>query len=213
VKGPQGSRSSRWREAASSVPWMLYLVRHGRTEANASRRLLGRLDIPLDELGRRQAGALGRVPFLREAERVVTSPLIRTVETAEALGPPVTVDERWVEIDYGVHDGADVDGVPELFAQWAADLSFSPEGGESLAAVGCRVRQAGEDLSSEAADHDVVVVTHVSPLKAAVAWALGVGDEILWRMFVDLASVSVIGCGRGLPTLRVFNDTSHRPSQ
>ncbi len=192
---------------------MLYLVRHGRTEANASRRLLGRLDVPLDELGRRQAEALGRVPFLREAERVVTSPLIRTVETAEALGPPVSVDERWVEIDYGVHDGADVDGVPELFAKWGADLSFAPEGGESLAAVGSRVRQACDDLWSEAGEHDVVVVTHVSPIKAAVAWALGADDEILWRMFVDPASISLIGCGRGSPILKGFNDTSHRPSQ
>ena len=49
-----------------------------------------------------------------------------------------------------------------------------PGGGESLAAVGSRVRQACDDLWSEAGEHDVVVVTHVSPIKAAVAWALGV---------------------------------------
>jgi broad specificity phosphatase PhoE len=170
------------------------------------------MDVALDDVGRRQAEALGQVPYLRDAERVVTSPLTRAVETARALGPPVTVDERWVEIDYGVYDGADVDGVPELFAKWGADLSFTPERGESLAAVGSRVRQACEALRSEAEDHDVVVVTHVSPIKSAVAWALGVGDEILWRMFVDLASVSLIGCGRGSPTLRGFNDISHRPS-
>jgi broad specificity phosphatase PhoE len=192
---------------------MLYLVRHGRTQANATRRLLGRLDVPLDDVGRRQAEALGRTPFLRDAERVVTSPLMRAVETAEALGPPVTVDDRWVEIDYGRHDGAAVDGVPELFEKWGADLAYTPEGGESLAAVGKRVREACEDLRAEAAAHDVVVVTHVSPIKAAVAWALGVSDEILWRTFVDVASVSLIGYGPRTPTLRGFNDISHRPSQ
>jgi broad specificity phosphatase PhoE len=76
-----------------------------------------------------------------------------------------------------------------------------------------RVRDACEDLWPEAAEQDIVVVTHVSPLKAAVAWALGVGDEISWRMFVDVASVSLIGSGRSGPSLRTFNETHHRPSE
>jgi hypothetical protein len=51
-----------------------------------------------------------------------------------------------------------------------------------------------------------------------VAWALGVGDETSWRMFVDVASVSRIGTGRTdsdgapLPSLRSFNETQQRPS-
>ena len=196
---------------------MLLLVRHGRTAQNASRRLLGQLDVPLDQLGRRQAEALGRAEFLRGAARVVSSPLDRARETAAALGPPVTVDDRWTEIDYGVYDGMEVDAAPELWRQWGRDLGFAPEGGESLASVGTRVREACEDLWPEAAEHDVVVVSHVSPIKAAVAWALGVGDETSWRMFVDVASVTCIGAGRPRggkpgPALRTFNETQHRPS-
>ena len=191
---------------------MLYLVRHGRTAHNASRKLLGRLDVPLDDLGVRQAEALGRVGVLHKASRVVTSPLARARDTAAALGPPVTVDARWAEIDYGVHDRADIETVPDLWREWTADLGYAPEGGESLLAVGERVREACRDLWPEAAETDVVVVTHVSPLKAAIAWALGVGDEVCWRMFVDVASVSCIGAGRGSPTLRSFNETQHRPS-
>jgi broad specificity phosphatase PhoE len=191
---------------------VLYLVRHGRTAHNASRKLLGRLDVPLDDLGVRQAEALGRVGVLHKASRVVTSPLARARDTAAALGPPVTVDARWAEIDYGVHDGADIETVPDLWREWTADLGYAPEGGESLLAVGERVREDCRDLWPEAAETDVVVVTHVSPLKAAIAWALGVGDEVCWRMFVDVASVSCIGAGRGSPTLRSFNETQHRPS-
>jgi broad specificity phosphatase PhoE len=191
---------------------VLYLVRHGRTAHNASRKLLGRLDVPLDELGVRQAEALGRTEFLHNAIRVVTSPLARARDTAAALGPPVTVDARWAEIDYGVHDGADLDTVPDLWREWTADLGYAPEGGESLLAVGERVRAACRDLWAEAAESDVVVVTHVSPLKAAIAWAIGVGDEVCWRMFVDVASVSCVGAGRGSPILRSFNETHHRPS-
>jgi broad specificity phosphatase PhoE len=191
---------------------VLYLVRHGRTSHNASRKLLGRLDVPLDELGVRQAEALGRVPFLRQSVRVVSSPLERARATASALGPPVTVDERWTEIDYGVYDGSDLGEVSGLWEAWAGDLGYVPPGGESLLAVGERVRDACSDLWEEAAGHDVVVVTHVSPLKAAVAWALGVGDAVSWRMFVDVASVTCIGPGRSAPTLRTFNETHFRPS-
>ena len=191
---------------------MLLVVRHGRTAANASRRLLGRLDVPLDELGRRQAEALGRHPRLHDAARVVSSPLTRALETAAALGPPVEVDERWTELDYGKYDGMSVEAAADLWRLWGRDLDLAPEGGESLAAMGRRVRAACDDLWAEASEHDVVVVTHVSPIKAAVAWALGVGDETAWRMFVDVASVSYIGPGRSGPALHRFNETHGRPS-
>ena len=179
---------------------------------NAGRRLLGRADIPLDELGLRQAEALGMVKELSNASRVVTSPLQRARQTAAALGPPVTVDERWIEIDYGILDGVKLEEAPELWRGWAKDLSFAPEGGESLKAVSERVRAACEDLWAEASEVDVVVVTHVSPVKAAIAWAIGAGDETSWRMFVDVASVSSIGPGYTGPVLRTFNETHHRPS-
>jgi broad specificity phosphatase PhoE len=191
---------------------VLLLVRHGRTAQNAARRLLGQLDVPLDELGRRQAQALGSVEVLRGASRVISSPLIRARETAACFGLPVTVDDRWTEINYGIYDGAAVDAAPELWRQWGRDTGFVPEGGESLRTLGARVRQACEELWPEAADRDVIVVTHVSPIKAAVAWALGVGDETSWRMFLDVASLTRIGQGGSGPSLRTFNETQHRPS-
>ena len=192
-------------------------MRHGRTASNASRRLLGRMDVPLDDLGRRQAEALGRSPLLRPVTRVVSSPLRRARDTAAALGRPVTVDERWTEIDYGIFDGLELDRAGDLFRQWGRDIGFIPEGGESLMSLGSRVRAACDDLWPEASVDDVVVVSHVSPIKAAVAWALGVDDETTWRMFVDVASVSCIGPGRPgarapVPSLRLFNDTHERPS-
>jgi broad specificity phosphatase PhoE len=191
---------------------VLYLVRHGRTAENAARRLLGRLDVPLDELGRRQAAALSAVPELAGATRVISSPLQRARDTAAAVGPPVTVDPRWTEIDYGVFDGAALTEAAELWAGWDGDLEYRPPGGESLAELGRRVRSACDELWAEAEAADVVVVSHVSPIKAAVAWALGVGDETCWRMFLDTASISVIGPGRRGPNLRMFNQTAHRPA-
>jgi alpha-ribazole phosphatase len=190
---------------------MLILLRHGQTDANAARLLLGRADPPLNELGRGQAQALAAVERVAGARRVVTSPLLRTAQTAALLGPPVVVDDRWIEIDYGRYDGTPLVDVPaELWTCWRADPAWAPEGGESLAAVGRRVRGACDELMAEAASADIVVVSHVSPIKAAVAWALGAADESVWHMFLDVASVCRIGIGSEGPSLRSFNERGGR---
>lgn len=187
---------------------MLYLLRHGRTASNAAGLLLGRADPPLDALGRAQATAAAAV--VGHAARVVSSPLRRARETAAALGPAVDVDERWIEVDYGEYDERPLAEVPaDVWARWRSDLAFAPPGGESLQAVGERVRAACADLADEAAERDVVIVSHVSPLKAAVAWALGVGDEVTWRMFVAPAGLATVAIGPRGPSLRAFNETGH----
>lgn len=187
---------------------MLILVRHGRTEANASRLLQGRrIDPGLDDLGRRQAAALAAT--LPAVAHVVASPLRRTRETAAAFGRPVDLDERWIELDYGALDGTPLSEVPaSLWAAWQADIDFRPEGGESLAELGHRVRSAAEEIVEEAGRHDVVVVTHVSPIKAALAWALGVGDEVAWRSFVAPASITRVSTAPRR-SLHAFNVTAH----
>ena len=192
---------------------MIVLVRHGQTAANASGLLQGRADPPLTELGRRQAEALAGA--VRGATRVVASPLARARETAAALGldAEVEVDERWIEIDYGDYEGWPLADVPaDLWARWRADPSFALPGGESLAAVGERVRSACEDLAGFAAGADVVVVSHVSPIKLAVAWALGVDEAVAWRMFLGVAAVSRVLVGPAGPSLHTYNDTHHLPS-
>jgi broad specificity phosphatase PhoE len=198
---------------------VIVLVRHGRTPANAQGLLLGRADPALDDEGRRQAARLGGGLAGLDVGRVVTSPLVRCRATAEAVaavagagggGVPVEVDERWVELDYGVLDGRPMATLgAEGWATWRSDVSWVPEGGESLASLGLRVRDACEGLSAEAAERDVVVVTHVSPIKAAVAWALAVGDEVAWRMWVAPASITRIGVGPAGPALRSFNEVAH----
>jgi broad specificity phosphatase PhoE len=189
---------------------VLVLVRHGQTQVNAEGRLQGRLDAPLSELGRRQAASLAAV--VPRAARVVSSPLVRARETAEVFGLPVEVDERWVEMDYGEYDGRPLAEVPtELWERWRSDADHRPPGGESLTTVGRRVRAACAELLEDAVGHDVVVVSHVSPIKAAVAWALGVGDEAAWRMFLEVASVCRVGVGPHGPVLRSFNECTHLP--
>jgi broad specificity phosphatase PhoE len=187
---------------------MLVVVRHGRTEANAAGLLLGRLDPPLDLLGVEQAGRAAHA--VGPVDRVVSSPLRRAVETAGMFGLPIEIDDRWTELDYGELDGVPVTQVPEaMWAQWRSDVDFAPPGGESLADLTRRVHAACEDLCDAARESTVVVVSHVSPIKAAVAWALGVGPEVAWRTHLDPAAISRIVIGRRGPLLRTFNEVAH----
>ena len=187
---------------------MLILVRHGRTAANASGELLGRRDPALDEEGRSQALAIGRA--LDHADRVVSSPLRRCRETAEAIGRPVEIDERFIELDYGALEGTPVADVPSTtWAAWRADTAWRPEAGESLDDLAARVWPALSDLIADARTRDVVVVSHVSPIKAALAWAIGAGIESQWRCFVQQASISRISVGGPAPSLHSFNEVHH----
>lgn len=184
------------------------LVRHGRTQANRDGLLLGRLDVDLDDLGRAQAAALAA--RVGPVDRIVSSPLRRTVQTAEAWNAPVQTDDRWLELDYGEFDGRPQREVPaETWTQWRADLDFRPTGGESIRRLGRRVRVACDELADEVRDGHVVVVTHVSPIKAAIAWALDVPDDIAWRMFVAPASVTRIAVSERGPSLHGFNLLDH----
>lgn len=187
---------------------MIVLLRHGRTAANAAGLLLGRLDLPLDKLGESQASAAAAA--VGAVDRVISSPLLRARQTAEHFGAPVEIDPRWIELDYGKWDGVAVNSVPaEVWSEWRTDLDLRPPGGESLRVVATRVREACEELAAWAVDRTVVVVTHVSPVKAALAWALDVGDEVAWRCYLSPASLTRIRVGPNGPSLVAFNEVGH----
>lgn len=189
---------------------VLILVRHGRTPANAAGLLQGRMDQDLDDHGARQAQAVARFVERRYGvDSVVSSPLKRAAQTAEAFGRPVEIDDRWIELAYGVYEGTPHTSVPsEAWQRWRDDPGFVPEGGESLTVVQTRVRTACEELIGRASDENVVVVSHVSPIKAAVAWALGVDVGISFNCHLDQAAVCRIAFRSGRPILSTFNETA-----
>jgi broad specificity phosphatase PhoE len=189
---------------AGDTRMMLLLVRHGETLSNRQGLLLGRADPSLTDVGEEQARHFAQV--LPAPDRVISSPLRRARATAAAFGRPVEIDERWVELDYGELDGrASTSVSEEVWAQWRADPSFAPPGGEPLSALSRRVVAACADVCEQAATSTVVVVTHVSPIKAALAWALDTSIGVSWRMYVEDASVSRIDVGPDGPVVRWFN--------
>jgi broad specificity phosphatase PhoE len=197
---------------------VLILVRHGESVANAQGLLLGRTDAELTDAGRVQAES-ARTLLQGPVAEVRSSPLRRALDTAEllSLDPAVAVDERWIEVDYGEFEGQPLGGIPaEVWQRWQRDRDFRPEGGETLAEVDRRIAVACEDLfavdgaGARRPDGDVVVVSHVSPIKAAVAWALGTVD-LYWRLHLRTASVTRIGWNRDAPILHSFNEVAVAP--
>ncbi|MFL3020748.1 MAG: histidine phosphatase family protein [Candidatus Poriferisodalaceae bacterium] len=141
---------------------------------------------------------------------VVSSPLRRALQTAEPLGLPCRVDERWIELDYGEWDEKPIGEITkEEWIRWRSDPAFTPPGGESLEELDRRVGLGCEALLLEAEESNVAVFTHVSPIKSAVSWALGTGEQISWNLSVGQAQITRIAVRDGRPVLTSFNETGH----
>ena len=100
-------------------------------------------------------------------------------------------------------------GLPAVAAKWRSDPTFAPRGGESLAELRGRVGPRTRALLEREGDGMVVVVSHVSPIKAMILIALDLGDLFAWRLRLDVASISRVGPGPSGPVLLAFNDTGH----
>ena len=195
----------------------LLLVRHGATVHSAAKRFSGRNDLPLEETGRAQAAALAARDF-GDVAAIVSSPLRRTVETAQAigggLGLPVETLDDLVETDFGSWEGSTFAEVlasdPDGLRRWRASLDFAPPGGESFAAVGERVDRARAALVDRFTGSTVIVVTHVTPIKLLLGSALQAREAALYRIHLDTASVSVVDFyADGNASVSLVNDTSH----
>jgi len=189
---------------------MIVFARHGQTAPNRDGLVLGRADPELTEEGRRQAERLAEALAGEPVTAILTSPLLRACQTAEAVsaacGLPVTVDDRLVEIDWGTWEGRPAGSLAVADVDRGRADGTAPEG-ESLTSLTARVESFCLDML-ETEGH-VVAVSHVSPIKGAAAWALGVDGTIAWRMFLGLASITRVGQGRTSPVLLSFNETGH----
>lgn len=190
---------------------MLIFLRHGRTPNNAQARLQGQEDAPLDDVGFAQSRAAGE--YIRERwqiDRVVRSSLTRTAQTVEAAGfgdIDTRIDDRWAEIEFGTYDNRRIAEVlTELASSWASDIEYTPPDGESMGSLHRRVAGALEELrAGHTPGRNVLVVSHATPIKSAVVWAMGGPAEMILRLRISLASITLVEHGPAGPLLSEFN--------
>jgi broad specificity phosphatase PhoE/ribonuclease HI len=204
---------------AQGAPTKLLLLRHGQTELSVQRRYSGRGNPPLTDLGRRQADAAAEYVARRGVIAVViSSPLQRAYDTAtaaaKALGAEVVVDDDLIETDFGDWEGLTFSEAaerdPELHRNWLRDTSIPPPGGESFVSVRTRVQRARDRIIAEYAGADVLVVSHVTPIKTVLQLALDADSNILYRIHLDLASLSISEFyPDGKASVRLVNQTDY----
>lgn len=204
---------------ATGTPTRLLLLRHGQTELSVQRRYSGCGNPELTDTGRRQADAAARFLAQRGGiSAVISSPLQRCHDTATAaaklLRLDVAVDEDLIETDFGAWEGLTFAEAaardPELHRRWLTDTATEPPGGESFDAVQRRVRRARDRIIAERAGTTVLVVSHVTPIKTMLRLALDAGPAILYRLHLDLASLSIAEFfADGPASVRLVNQTAY----
>ena len=179
-------------------PTQLWLVRHGQSEGNVARDrahlhnaevldIAERdMDVPLSQLGRQQAQALGRWLAVQDErpDVVIVSPYVRAVETAEiitmsaGMDCQICLDERLREREFGVLDLLTRRGIESRFPVEAerrrrlGKFYHRPPGGESWVDVALRIRSLRDSLGREHMDSRVLLVTHEVVI-------------VIWRYLLD----------------------------
>ncbi len=203
---------------AEGQPTTTILLRHGQTEFSTERRFAGRGDIALTDNGRMQAAATAARLAARRIDAIVTSPLQRARRTAEAVaaatGAPLAVDDGLVEADFGKWEGltfgAAAQRWPGEMSAWLASADVAPPGGESLADAARRVLAALDRLLAAHQRETLLLVSHVTPIKTLACRALLAPPAALFRIHLDVASLTEIDWfADGPALLRSLNDTAH----
>ena len=172
-------------------PRRVLLLRHGRTEWNASGRFQGQMDSPLDLIGRAQAAAAAVAVAPMRPDAIVSSDLSRTANTADAVGAEVglsvSLDARLREINLGEWEGltrAEArERFPAEYASWQAGSDARRGGGETYAEVGARASSCiVEWLDRLGPGSLLVAVTHGGTARATIGTLLGFDPDLYWRL-------------------------------
>ncbi|MCE7008342.1 bifunctional RNase H/acid phosphatase [Kibdelosporangium philippinense] len=215
------STPAKW-TGAQGTPTRILLLRHGQTPLSVERRYSGRGEAPLTPLGEKQAlGAatrLASMSIVDSSTPIISSPLGRAKQTAQAVadatGGTVTVHNGLTETDFGTWEGLTfaeaAERDPELHGRWIQDSSVQAPSGESFDEVHRRVRKVRDSLVEQHGGETVIVVSHVTPIKSLLRLGLDAGPSLLFRLHLDLASLSIVEFyPDGNASVRLVNDISH----
>jgi len=178
------------------------LVRHGETEWSRDGRHTGRTDLPLTEVGERQARALGEALGRREFALVLSSPLTRALSTARLAGFDPELQEDLAEWDYGEYDGLTTPEIREQIPDWTI-WGYGALGGESVEQLAARADRVVAKLLG--VEGDVLVFSHGHFLRVLTARWLGLGAAEGRLFALDSGTLSTLGFEREQRVIRSWN--------
>src|SRR4030042_167577 len=177
----------------------IILIRHGETAFNVSNIFRGRLDVPLNDTGQKQAEMLAEYLTDWQIEAVYTSPLKRAMQTAEPVASnhkrSVIVSEGFNDFNFGEWQGLSREQAkekcPEIYAEWATKPHLVQiPGAERLSDVRARTWRALEDILKKSYD-SFVIVTHRVITKVLICALLGLDESHFWNIEHDTCGVTV----------------------
>lgn len=197
----------------------LLLVRHGLTLTNVQGRYTGQSDVPLTEVGERQAEAVGQRLATETLDVIISSDLRRARDTANAIARhhdlPVWNDADLREASLGEWEGLTYREVStlyrELVLQRRADPTFSAPGGESVIQIRDRVARARARWQSQYPGSTVVWVTHAGVIEVSLCLFLGIDLKHRRQFRHDNASITEFDLSRDYGILVSLNNTEHLP--
>ena len=191
---------------------MLYIIRHGKTDLNAKMLMQGRSDHPLNDAGLAQAEeAAGRFRGMGvRIDKVYSSPLIRAVQTAEAIAPDadLVIDERLIEMDYGPYEGMDLnDPAPEVLDFFMDFVNVpAPDGMEPLPAIVERLGEFLEEIKEEAAGQNILISTHAIAMKGALEYLTPDSGGSYWAKNIGNCDIYAADVADGRYTVPILVD-------
>lgn len=192
---------------------LIYMIRHGRTDWNDQRRIMGREQVPLNEKGREMVEAVAGQLATEDISAIYSGTLARTKETARILasswGAKIIEEprldesayERWVGKKYNELKG---DHDFDLYSKAPTESRFSE--GEGMADIQKRVLAVIDRIAEEKQGIKTALVSHADVIKPVITHYLGMDLDTMHRLAVANASVTVLDLGYpGAPRIRYMN--------
>jgi broad specificity phosphatase PhoE len=192
--------------SASEEQPRIWLIRHGETEWSLSGAHTGRTDIPLTENGKRQAKAIGGILSVMNFSLVLTSPMLRALETCRIAGfcDIAKIEPDLHEWDYGIFEGRKTEDIQKNAPNWSI-WSSTVSGGEALDEVGDRARRVIARATS--AGGDTALFAHGHILRILAACWLGLSPDAGRLFALEAGSISVLGYERTCRVIQLWNRT------
>lgn len=196
----------------------VYLVRHGQTEWNKKLTFRGRVDIPLNEAGHMEAQALSHALKDKNIEAIYTSPLKRSIETAQPVAKffhlEIVPVQGLIDINYGDWEGLSFHEVKKRYGdqykKWEKrpDLIRFPNG-ETLDEAKERSFRAFKNIVKESPDKSILIIPHRVINKILLCALLNIGNSHFWEIKQDTGCINLIEYAEDRFVLCTINDTCH----